>query len=287
MMRKVLSAVAVLVLVSSMAAKNARTLDIYFIDVEGGQSTLIVTPQGESLLIDTGWPGYEGRDADRIVAAAKQAGLKRIDYVLITHYHRDHVGGVPQLAAKIPVGEYIDHGPNQEDTPVVRSDYKAYQETIAHSKHMVLKPGDTLPLKGVHLDVLSAAGEVITTSLPGAGEANPYCKSEPEAADDPTENARSVGTLLTYGKFRFIDLGDLTKKKEIALMCPVNRVGTVDLFLVSHHGLDLSNSPALVDALHSRVAIIDNGAHKGAKPAAWQTVHDSPGLQGLWQLHYA
>ncbi len=271
---------------SVAANPTPKPLEIYFIDVEGGQSTLIVSPSGQSLLIDTGWPGYDGRDADRIISVAHQLGLKQIDYVLITHYHRDHVGGVPQLVDGMKVGTFVDHGPNLEDSEVTRTDYAAYEKAIAGYARVTVKPGWGLPIKGIEVRVLSSAGSHITEPLPGAGEANPYCKGETAAAD-ATENARSVGVLITYGKFRFLDLGDLTKKKELELACPNNLLGTVDLFLVTHHGMDLSNSKAMVWALHPRVAILDNGARKGASPAAWQVVHDSPGLEGLWQLHYA
>ncbi len=278
-----------LIAANSNAASPAtsKPLQMYFIDVEGGQATLIVSPAGQSLLIDTGWSGYEGRDADRIVSAAHQAGLKQLDYVLITHYHRDHVGGVPQLADGIKIGTFVDHGPNQEDSDVTRTDYAAYEKAIAGHAHVVVKPGWALPIKGMEVRVLSAAGEVIKDPLPNAGEANSYCSAEPAAPTDNTENARSVGVLITYGHFRFLDLGDLTKKKELELACPNNLIGTVDLFLVTHHGTDLSNSKALVWALHPRVAIFDNGARKGASPAAWKIVHESHGLEDLWQLHYA
>ena len=269
------------------AAPNPKPLQIYFVDVEGGQATLIVTPLGQSLLIDTGWPGYEGRDADRIVAAAHEAGIKELDYVLITHFHRDHVGGVPQLVDGMKVGTFVDHGPNLEDSQVTRTDYAAYEKAIAGHAHVVVKPGWGLPIKGLQVQVLSAAGDLITKPLPGAGEANPYCKGAPAEADDATENARSVGVLITYGKFRFLDLGDLTKKKEMELACPNNLLGTVDLFLVTHHGADLSNPKPLVWGLHPKVAVIDNGPRKGSSPAVWQIVHDSPGLEDLWQLHYA
>jgi beta-lactamase superfamily II metal-dependent hydrolase len=269
------------------AAAAPKSMQIYFIDVEGGQATLIVSPSGQSLLIDTGWSGYEGRDADRIVAAAHQAGLKQIDYVLITHYHRDHVGGLPQLVDGIKVGTFVDHGPNLEDSEMTRTDYAAYEKAIAGHAHVVVKPGWGLPIKGIVVKVLSAAGDLIPSPLPGAGEANSYCKGEATTPDDPTENSRSVGVIVTYGEFHFLDLGDLTKKKEMELACPNDLIGTVDLFLVSHHGADNSNSKSLVWALHPRVAILNNGARKGASPAAWQIVHDSPGLEDLWQLHYA
>jgi competence protein ComEC len=266
---------------------KAKPLRIASIDVEGGQATLIVGPSGQSMLVDTGWPGFEGRDAGRIVAEAHSAGIRRIDYLVITHYHRDHVGGVPQLAERMKIGTFVDHGPNQEDSDDTREDFAAYQKVIAHAAHVELRPGDGLPMKGLEVQVLTAAGEHIGGPLPGAGAANPNCRGEPEPPEDSSENARSLGILITYGKFRFIDLGDLTKKKEMELMCPNNPVGTVDLFLVSHHGLDQSNSKALVWGLHPRVAIMNNGARKGGSPEAWQTVHDSPGLEDLWQLHYA
>jgi competence protein ComEC len=269
------------------AAPGANPLQIYFIDVEGGQATLIVSPSSESVLIDTGWSGYDGRDADRIVAAAHQAGLKQLDYVLITHYHRDHVGGVPQLADGIKIGTFVDHGPNLEDSEITRTDYAAYEKVVAGHAHVVVKPGWALPIKDIQVRVLSAAGDLITKPLPGAGEVNPNCSKESAAQDDATENPRSVGILLTYGRFRFLDLGDLTKKKELGLVCPNNLIGSVDLFLVNHHGSDSSNSKSLVWGLHPRVAVIDNGPRKGADPAAWQIVHDSAGLEDLWQLHYA
>ncbi|HTW58417.1 MAG TPA: MBL fold metallo-hydrolase [Terriglobales bacterium] len=269
------------------APAAAKPLQIYFIDVEGGQSTLVVSPSGQSLLIDAGWPGYDGRDADRIKIAANQAGIKQLDYVLITHYHRDHVGGVPQLVDGMKVGTFVDHGPNLEDSEVTRTDYAAYEKAIAGHARVVVKPGWGLPIKGIQVRVLTSAGDHISDPLPGAGEANPYCASEPAAPEDKTENARSIGLLITYGKFRFLDLGDLTKKKELELACPNNMIGTVDLFLVTHHGMDISNAKALDWALHPRVAVINNGPRKGSSPAAWQIVKDSPGLEDLWQLHYA
>jgi competence protein ComEC len=269
----------------SLAAR--KPLQIFAIDVEGGQATLLVTPSGHSLLIDTGWSNFEGRDANRIVAAAKLAGIERLDYVLITHYHRDHVGGVPQLADRIKIGTFVDHGPNLQDAADPREDYATYLKVIARAKHLVVKPGDTIPVKGMTVQVLSAAGNVIASPIAGGGQINSYCGLDAEAPEDQGENAKSLGTLITFGKFRFIALGDLTRKKELEMFCPINRVGTTDLFLVSHHGYAESNSKAMVWALHPRVAIMNNGAHKGGIPMAWQIVHDSPGLQDLWQLHYA
>ena len=264
-------------------------LQIYSIDVEGGQATLIVSPSGQSMLVDTGWPDFNGRDADRIVAAARLAGVQQIDYLVITHYHQYHVGGVPQLVDRMKIANFVDHGPNLEDADQTRTGYANYEAALAKSgaRHIVVKPGDRLPVSGLDVQVLTAAREHIRHPLQGATQPSPSCSSEPAPADDPTENSASVGVVVRYGKFRFLDLGDLTKKKELELVCPDNRVGKVDVFLVSHHGMNLSNSNALVRAVHPRVAIMNNGAHKGGSPEAWQTVHDSPGLEDLWQLHYA
>lgn len=276
---------APLLLVSAALAET-KPLQIYFIDVEGGQATLLVAPSGQSLLVDTGWPDFNNRDADRIAEAAHQSGLKQIDFVLITHYHTDHVGGVPQLLKKLKVGTFVDHGPNLEDDELAPEGYAAYVNSIGSIKRIIAKPGDRLPVKGIDVEVLAAAGAHITQPTPGAGQPNPYCASEPKWPIDRSENAASLGVLITYGDFRFVDLGDLTKDKEIALVCPNNLIGTADLFLVSHHGMGLSNSKSLVHALHPRAAIMENGAQKGDSPEAWQTVHDSPGLQDLWQLHF-
>lgn len=265
----------------------ARPLEIFFIDVEGGQSTLIVSPSGQSLLIDTGWRGFENRDADRIVQAAKAAHVGKIDYLLITHYHRDHVGGVQALANDMKIVNFLDHGPNTEDSKTTKEDYVDYIKAVQLGEHTVLTPGDTVPIKGLSVKVLTAAGVHLQKPLEGAGQPNPFCASSPKRDVDPTENAQSVGILVTYNKFRFLDMGDLTWNKELELMCPNNPIGTVDVFLVSHHGLNQSNSPALVHAVHPRVAIMNNGARKGGSPDAWQIVKDSPGLEDLWQLHYA
>lgn len=287
LLRKFL-AIELLALMVSVAATAAdEPLQIYSIDTEGGQATLIVSPTGQSLLIDTGWPGFDYRDADRIVAAAKLAGVSEINYVVITHFHRDHVGGVAQLVDRIKVGMFVDHGPNMEDSDVTREDFAAYQKVIAKIPHRTVKPGDTIPVSGLDVEVLTANGEHIASPMKGAGQDNPFCASEPASPTDTSENARSLGVLVSFGKFRFIDLGDLTKQKEFALVCPRNLVGTVDLYLTTHHGFDQSNSKAIVDALHPRVAIMNNGAKKGGSPEAWQTVHDSPGLEDLWQSHYS
>lgn len=261
----------------------ADKLKFFFVDVEGGQATLIVTPKGESILVDTGWAGFENRDAKRIAAAAAAAGAKKIDWLIITHFHADHVGGIKQLAALMPIEHVVDHGPSIETSAQSVAFYKGYEEVAAKSKRVSVKAGDKLPVKGVTVEILTANGDL----SPRKGSANPLCGKEPKRADDPTENARSVGFLLTFGKFKFVDLGDLTWNKELDLVCPTNRVGKVDVYLTTHHGMDMSGPAAIVHALSPRVAIMNNGEKKGGSPPAWKVIRSSPGLQDFWQVHYS
>jgi competence protein ComEC len=283
---------ATLLLAATTLAAQAQSLTAYFIDVEGGQATLFITPTHQSLLIDTGWQGNNYRDADRIAAVAHKAGLTRIDYVLITHYHSDHVGGVPQLVARIPVGTFIDHGPNREvDNPGVVTNYTEFQNVLATNpvKEIIAHPGQTLPVTGITATVVSADGNLIAKPLLPPAAPNQYC-AESRANHPPldaTENAHSLGIVITFGKLRILDLGDLTWDKELELMCPTNKLGPIDILVVSHHGFNQSSSPALVHAIHPRVAIMDNGATKGGSTSTLQVVSKSPGLESLWQLHYS
>lgn len=276
-----------LALLCAAAPEQPKTLDIYFINVEGGQATLFVSPSGESMLVDAGWPGFAGRDADRIAAAAKQAGVSRIDYMVVTHYHTDHVGGVPELAARLPIRTFVDHGPTVEEGDRPAALFRAYAEARAKGRHLHVQPGDRVPIDGIDVRVVVAGGERLTRPLPGAGDPNPLCANVAPRDPDPGENARSVGTLVTYGRFRLVDLGDLTWNKELDLVCPTNVLGTVDVYLTTHHGTETSGPAVIVHALRPKVAVMNNGAKKGGSRAAWRVVRDSPGLEDFWQLHYA
>ena len=271
-------------------AQTGKTLEIYVVDVEGGNATLFVSPSGESVLIDTGNGGAAApRDAGRIMAAVKDAGLTQIDNLITTHWHGDHFGGMAEFAAHIPIRNYIDHGPNTQPNPMVETFlHDSYPELYGKARHMVAKPGDKLAVKGLDWQLVSSAGEVITKPVAGAGAANPYCAdSKPNPDEGGVENSMSVGSVVTFGKFRVAHLGDLTQIKEFPLMCPINRVGTVDLWIVSHHGQPMSNSQVLVHALRPRVAILNNGTRKGGQPSAMKIIYASPGLEDLWQLHFS
>ena len=288
-MRRLLTVLVVSLSVALLSAQARTTLDIYLVDVEGGNATLFVAPSGDSLLIDTGNGGAAAmRDADRIMTAVKDARLTQIDHLITTHYHGDHYGAMSEVASRIPIKDFIDHGPNVQ--PAAAADeflQKVYPQLYAKGKHTVAKPGDKIELKGLDARVVASAGQMIASPLPGAGNKNPYCAAYKPKDPDPSENAQSVGTHFTFGRFKTVHMGDLTWNKESDLMCPSNKLGTVDLFIVSHHGQAISNSEVLVHALAPRVAIMNNGTRKGGQPDAMKVMHSSPGLEDLWQIHFS
>lgn len=269
----------------AFAASNDLTA--YFIDVEGGQSTLFVTPSGESVLVDAGWPGFNDRDATRIAAAAKEAGVKQIDYFVLTHFHIDHAGGVPALVAKIPVKAFVDHGESIEKDPNGQKLYDAYVKAMGTSKHIVARPGEKLPIKGVEWLFVTAGGNTIDKPLPGAGQKNSACADFKPRQINEDENAQSNGSFIQFGQFKAVDLGDLLWNHEEGLMCPVAKLPPVDLYITSHHGMNMSGSTALVHTLHAKAAIMDNGARKGGTAEAWDTMHAAPIHMDIWQLHFA
>ena len=271
------------------AAQVQETLEIYFIDVEGGGATLFVSPAGESLLIDTGNGGQDAaRDAGRIMDAMQDADVAAIDYLITTHWHGDHYGAMQELASRVPVRRFVDHGPTVESSAVAVDFLNTtYPVLYRGAEHTVVSPGDRIALAGVDIRVLASAKQVIDRSLPGGGVPNRYCADFTPQAEDNGENAQSVGILARFGEFRVLHLGDLTVNAEFELMCPANPIGTVDLFVVSHHGQPISNAEVLVHAIESRVAIMNNGTRKGGQPEAMRVLYSAPGLEDLWQLHFS
>jgi beta-lactamase superfamily II metal-dependent hydrolase len=297
-------AAAATLLSAAPLARAAKTLDIYFIDVEGGQATLVVTPSGESLLIDTGFPSddaliapafgakpgasADGRDPKRILAAARDAGLKQIDYLLLTHYHADHAGGAVELAQLLPVKTFVDHGAPaagaDEGVPGTQKIYEGYVALRAQGRHVLAKPGEKLKLKGVEAVFVSADGATLEKPLPGAGQPNAACGSTATPAQEKIENPHSVGLRLRYGAFRFLDVGDLSGDPLFALACPNGLIGPSDVYLIAHHGGADGADPSMFLAIKPLVAVFNNGARKGAQSKTLTQVKQTPGLDG-WQLH--
>ncbi len=280
--------VLLLTATGASAGEAAKTLDIYYIDTEGGQATLFISPTGQTALVDTGNQGP--RDPARILEAVKAAGVSKIDYLVITHYHGDHVGGFLELSKLVPILNYVDHGPTVE--PKQNSPAKqAYDAAIAQGRHVVAKVGDKLPIGGIDWTIVSSAGRTLGTRMagaPGAGRPNPHCADfVPKEIQADDENAQSTGSVIAYGKFRTVDLGDLLWNLEKDLVCPTNHLGTVDLLLTTHHGLSSSGPKALVHALAPRVVVMNNGTRKGAQVETFETLETSPGLEDLWQLHWS
>ena len=281
--------VASLVATASVAAPQTKGLEIYWIDVEGGAATLIVTPAGESVLVDTGWPGT--RDPDRIQRAMGDAGVSRIDHLVTTHWHGDHVSGLATLAERFPVGRFYDHG-FAKDAPDVPVELKAAYAEATRPGSTVVRPGDEIPLRQapgsppVALRVVSSDGAVLGDA-PGAPQTRACPVRPPHAVipDDPSDNYRSVGLRLRFGGFDFLDLGDLTWNVEHKLACPKNLVGVVDVYQVTHHGADNSNNPVLVAAVAPTVAVVNNGAKKGGTAAVYKALRATPSIRDVFQLH--
>ncbi len=292
------------ILLASATALNAQSknLELYWIDVEGGAATLIASPSGESLLIDTGFPD-DDQDAKRIYAATQMVGLKKIDYVVISHYHTDHVGGLAALVKMIPVGRFFDHGDGIE--PENLHWLKDYQ-SISAGKRTIVKPGEEIPIKGIHVLVVASDAQLITKPANGGGAANPLCENAQQMAKAAMENQRMVGMLLSYNKFKYLNLIDLDWQKDMELACPVNRLGTVTVYQTGRHGsLDDAGSPPFLGAIKPQVVIVNNGPRKGLGqvddriPLITTPGHEAapyeknsylrlaaiPGIEDIWQGH--
>ena len=281
-----------------IAEAETKTLDVYFIDVEGGQSTLVVTPDKHSVLIDTGYAGQgtgfepgdprQARDANRIVAAARDAGIAQIDYLLITHFHPDHDGGVKELSELMPIKAFVDHGSISAGAATnanFKSAFDAYMLVRGSKSHLEPKAGDRLPFKDVEVTVVSSAGTTLANPMPGAGNNNATCQASAVPAVDPYENPRSTGVVIRHGKFRFLDVGDLSGEPLFNLVCPKDMIGPVDAYLVAHHGGPDSADPATFAAFKPRIAIMNNGLKKGGALVTYQALHHVQALEDVWQLH--
>jgi competence protein ComEC len=273
-------------------APRADTLRVYVIDVEGGGATLVVSPSGQSMLIDSGSPGPAAeRDSARIAEAMRAAGLTKINYLFTTHYDGDHVGGAPAANAVAHFDRFFDHGemdPKWDQNRGGEERYRAYL-AIAAGKRTMVNAGDTIPFGSAHVDVVASHGAVLPKAINGGGAVNPYCKDAPAKEPNTTENSQSTGVLVTYRGFTFLDVGDLTWDKEMDLACPVNKLGRVSLLLATHHGFfnDQSGAPALLWAIQPRVVIANNGPRKGLAPEAYERIQRTPGIEALWQSHLA
>jgi competence protein ComEC len=299
-LRAVLTGISCWVLSLGLAsAATPGALEIYFIDVEGGQATLLVTPNKQTLLIDAGWasdgkgfnPGdpRKARDANRIVAAARDAGVAQIDYLLITHFHTDHMGGVSELAQLLPIKGFIDHGaphPHASQTSAETRDAFALYGALRSKggRHIEPKPGDRLPFSDIDVTVVSSGGATLTASLPGAGAANAACPAKPIPAGDPDENPRSTGVVVRYGKFRYLNLGDLSGQPLFDVVCPKNLIGSVDAYSTAHHGAADAAEPATLAAFRPRVVMMNNAPKKGGQRAMFEVLHRAP-VENVWQLH--
>lgn len=265
-------------------------LEIYFIDTEGGQATLLVSPTGGTLLIDTGFAGLDtanpdkesGRDAARIAEVAKIAGARQIDVLLATHFHGDHAGGVTNLVAALPIRMFVDHGPAVQDVPIMRQKVGSYSEpwaeAFAKAQHRAVSAGDTIGVAGLEVTVVQALGK----SFERTGDANPACLGVERRMDGNPEDTASVGVVIAYGRFRFANFGDLPWNQEVQLLCPSNRVGTIDVYQSARHGGEPSPG---VYGMAPRVVVHDNGARKGGGPVALKAFRGSPGIEDIWQLH--
>jgi competence protein ComEC len=266
--------------------QSAGTLDIYWIDVEGGASTLVVAPGGQSVLMDTGFDGFNDRDASRIARVVREeAGLKRLDHVLISHFHGDHAGGLAALSQRVEIGSFIDHGETVEKSPEGRAVWDRYI-TVAGNRRRTVKPGERLGFDGAELIIVAAHSQFIAKPLSDAA-ANPLCDSFKRQPEDTGENGKSLGYLLRAGRFEFVNLGDLSWNFQHQLACPVNLLGKVDVFQVTHHGVRDDVLPQQMWAMAPTVAVMNNGPTKGAGAVAVETVRHSPGLEDLWSLHRA
>jgi len=307
-----LLSVLVLLLAAPPQLPAAKGPEFYIVDVGHGNAVFVQSGAGQTMLIDTG----ARRAANRVLAFLKQAGVRQIDYLVVSHFEDDHMGATAALAAEFPIPNFVDHGESivygksdewwkQRRTPWARpgmgkaydESYEAYRKVREKGRHIVVKPGDKIPIKGIDVRVVSSGGKAISTALKGAGAPNAACARADRRSEDDAEDGQSIGVLVTFGKFRFVDLGDLTWNAANALFCPKNLVGRADAYVITHHAQSLPQSlgdyyyglsccsEAEVHGLRPRVVFLSLGAlgHKEGTPAAIEVVRNSPGLEDVWQ----
>jgi len=280
-----LAALATLSSVVTVHTQTNGTLDIYWIDVEGGAATLVVTPQRDTVLMDTGWPRPDGRDAMRIQRAMRDAGVPEIDYLLISHFHRDHVGGLVALEERVPIGQIVDHGDSVESEQTQGQELWANYLPITEGRRRSVTPGDKLPLNLVEFSFIASHRSLINSLEPRLP--NELCQNAVAPPSDQGENGHSLGYLLSLGAFQFLNMGDLTPDREYNLACPQNRLGTVDLYQAPHHGGYGAIRPELTGALQPTVAVINNGPRKGGTPESLEAIQSTPDIDDVWQSHRA
>jgi beta-lactamase superfamily II metal-dependent hydrolase len=272
---------------ASYGVPATDTLDVYVIDACGGKAMIVATPEGETMLIDAGHPRQDNRDTKRVIETAKSLGISRFDYIVATHYDSDHSGNVASVDAIIPGRTFVDHGkPLAELANRSNRDYDSYINAIGARKRISVKPGDTIPVKGLRITVVTSGGKAITRPLTQTAMPNEFAETtKPMSQLD--HNIGSIGLLYEFGKFRMLDLADLLVSVEYKLLCPNNLLGNVDLFMVGHHGFKLSNSKFLIHAIAPKVSVMNNGPRKGGEAEVFELLKSSPGMQDIWQLHYA
>jgi len=300
-MKRLIAFAVVTILASCGAAPEAETeadavetsnLEIYWIDVEGGAATLIVTPEGETALMDTGWPGFDDRDPKRVAHVLKEVvGAERLDYFITSHFHLDHVGGIPGLAKLVEIEEFVDHGDSVEIAWEGERGDRARQLwdgylSVAEGKRMTVGPGDRLPLKGADFQFVAARSKFIEQPVSPV-EDNPACEASETKEVDEGENGKSIGFMVRVGDFEFLDLGDLSWNFELETACPKNLFGEVDLYQVTHHGMHMSGAPPHIEAIKPKVAVMNNGHKKGGRPETYETLTAQESLEDLWQVHKA
>ena len=298
-MKKFALWIATTLLISASNASAQQTLDIYWTDADGAAATLIVTPEGQTVLVDSAFGRPDNTYANRIKAAMDDAGVTQIDYAVTTHYHGDHVGGLFALADMVPIIEFVDHGETTLTDDNGQARYAQYVELTATGKRTTVSPGMKLPLRGMDVTVVASHKEFLTEPLTGSPESNPVCETaNPSSqycrgdecvstalADFDGEDIYSAGIHLSMGDFQYVNVGDLSYGGLHALVCPVNVVGTIDLLDYPHHGNDIA--PQFVASLAPVAAVSSTGATKGGNPDGYEAAAASPGLEGFWQMHYA